>query len=81
MTDIEIAIMIKNMAQETVRRMTVKNDDAPKFDSAGYLLDKNGRPFFVHNGTTADLIVRKYKEMEINLQAEKDRTGSWYFKK
>jgi hypothetical protein len=81
MTDLETAIMIKNMARETVRRMTARNADEPKFNGEGFLLDKNGKPFFVYNGTTADLIIRKYKMMGINLTAIKDRTGDVYFKK
>ncbi len=64
-----------------VKKATAKNADEPKFDGSGYLLDKNGRPFFVHNETTADLIIRKYKETGVNLKAEKDRTGSVYFKR
>jgi hypothetical protein len=58
-----------------------KNADEPKFDGKGFLLDKNGKLFFVYNGTTADLIIRKYKMMGINLTAVKDRTGDVYFKK
>lgn len=83
MTDLETAIMIKNMARETVRRMaaTAKNAEAPRFDGSGYLLDKNGKPFFVYNDTTAGLIIRKYKEMGVNLKAEKDRIGNVYFKR
>jgi hypothetical protein len=63
------------------RNATAKNADEPKFDGEGFLLDKNGKPFFVYNDTTAGLIIRKYKEMGINLKAEKDRIGNVYFKK
>ena len=81
MSDIITAITIKNMAREMVKRATAKNADDPKFNGEGFLLDKNGRPFFVYNDTTAGLVVRKYKELGINLKAVKDRTGDVYFKR
>ena len=81
LSNAEIKIAVKNMAREMVKKATVKNADDPKFDGEGFLLDKNGRPFFVYNDTTAGLIIRKYKEMGINLKAEKDRIGNVYFKR
>ena len=81
MSDIITAITIKNMAREMVKRVTARNADEPKFDGEGFLLDKNGKPFFVYNGTTADLIIRKYKAMGVNLTAVRDRTGDVYFKR
>jgi hypothetical protein len=81
LSNTEIKIAVKNMAREMVKRVTVRNADEPKFDGEGFLLDKNGRPFFVYNGTVADLIIRKYKAMGVNLTAVKDRTGDVYFKK
>jgi len=80
MTDFETAIMIKNMAREAVKRITAKNAE-DQFNGEGFLLDKNGKPFFVYNETTADLIIRKYKALGINLKAVKDRTGDVYFKR
>jgi hypothetical protein len=67
--------------EEVLKYATARNADDPKFDGDGFLLDKNGRPFFVYNDTSAGLIIRKYKMMGINLTAEKDRTGNVYFKK
>jgi len=63
------------------KKSNVANADEPKFDGEGFLLDKNGKPFFVYNGTTADLIIRKYKAMGVNLTAVRDRTGDVYFKR
>lgn len=73
-------VAVKNSSVK-ILNTTARNADEPKFDGEGFLLDKNGKPFFVYNGTTADLIIRKYKMMGINLTAIKDRTGDVYFKK
>jgi hypothetical protein len=85
MTDLELAIMIKNVARETVWRMTVKNstvaENKNQFSSKGFLLDSSGTvAYLVSTEREAKDKIAYYKRQGIDLEMVQGNYG-YYLKK
>ena len=62
MTDLETAIMIKNMARETVRRMSAKNAPQYKFKVGDRVKYTNGNGVYIGEKTITKLGERRTGE-------------------